>query len=96
MYESELGSTGVSIGVPVNVRVNAPFKSEAFRSNPHAEPMKKEMAGIPRDKPADGLTESKAGVPGVCPFLPNRRRGKGTEKYPCLLEPEKKLRTGVC
>jgi len=40
--ESELGSTGVSIGVPVNVRVDAPFKSEAFRSNPHAEPMKNE------------------------------------------------------
>lgn len=75
MYESELGSTGVSIGVPVNVRVDAPFKSEAFRSNPHAEPMKKEMvkdflflssAGInSRNKPAEGLTESKAGVPGV-------------------------------
>jgi len=32
----------VSIGVPVNVRVDAPLKSEAFRSNPHAEPMKNE------------------------------------------------------
>ena len=65
MYESELGSTGVSIGVPVNVRVDAPFKSEAFRSNPHAESIK-EMAGInSRNKPPDGLTESKAGVPGV-------------------------------
>jgi hypothetical protein len=31
----------VSIGVPVNVRVDAPFKSEAFRSNPHAESMKR-------------------------------------------------------
>ena len=61
--------------MPVNVRVDAPFKSEAFRSNPHAEPMKKEMvkdflflssAGInSRNKPAEGLTESKAGVPGV-------------------------------
>ena len=51
--------------------------------------MKKEMAGIPRDKPADGLTESKAGVPGVCPFLPNRRRGKGTEKISLPGSPKK-------
>ena len=81
--------------MPVNVRVNAPFKSEAFRSNPHAEPMKKEMAGIPRDKPADGRTESKAGVPGVCPFLPNPGAGKEPKNI-LALEPEKKLRTGVC
>ena len=49
----------------MNGCMHAPFKIDPFRSNRHADPMKKEMAGIPGDNAQTRLTESKAGVPGV-------------------------------
>lgn len=76
--------------MPVNVRVDAPFKSEAFRSNPHAESMKKEMAGIPEIKPRMGSPNQKP----VCQVCAHPCQIAGAGKYPGC--PKKSCERGVC